>query len=54
MASNGDMSYGSAVVPPPVPLPPAVLLLGSALAGLVGIARRKRTEDEIENGAQFA
>lgn len=54
LASNGDMSYSAAVVPPPVPLPPAVLLLGSALAGLVGIARRKRTEDEIENGAQFA
>lgn len=53
LASNGDLSYSTgAVVPPPVPLPPAVLLLGSALAGLVGIARRKHSEDE--NGAQPA
>lgn len=55
LASNGDLSYSTgAVVPPPVPLPPAVLLLGSALVGLVGIARRQRPEDEIKNGAQFA
>jgi hypothetical protein len=54
LASNGDLSYSTGAVPPPVPLPPAVLLLGSALMGLVGIARRKPTEDEIENGAQFA
>ena len=53
LANNGDLSYSTgAVVPPPVPLPPAVLLLGSALAGLVGIARRKHSEDE--NGAQPA
>jgi len=53
LANNGDLSYSTGpVVPPPVPLPPAVLLLGSALAGLVGIARRKPSEDE--NGAQPA
>jgi hypothetical protein len=28
--------------PPPVPLPPAVWLLGSGLLGLVGTARRRR------------
>ena len=38
LASNGDLSFTSAA---PVPLPPAVWLLGSALVGLVGVGRRK-------------
>lgn len=46
LAANGDLSYDVASVPAPVPLPPAVLLLGSALAGLVGVARRNRPQDE--------
>ncbi len=46
LAADGDLSYDVASVPAPVPLPPAVLLLGSALAGLVGIARRNRQQDE--------
>lgn len=40
--SNGTLSYTTnSVVPPPVPVPPALWLLGSALVGLVGVARRK-------------
>jgi hypothetical protein len=35
----GAISGGT---PPPVPLPPAVWLLGSGLLGLVGTARRRR------------
>lgn len=46
LAANGDLSYDVASAPAPVPLPPAVLLLGSALAGLVGVARRNRQQDE--------
>lgn len=42
LAANGDLTYDVAVAP--VPLPPAVWLLGSALIGLAGIARRKRKE----------
>lgn len=36
LASNGTLSYVA-----PVPLPPAVWLLGSALVGLVGVGRRR-------------
>lgn len=46
LGANGDLSYGVAGAPAPVPLPPAVWLLGSALAGLVGVARRNRPQDE--------
>lgn len=46
LAANGDLSYGVAGNPAPVPLPPAVWLLGSALAGLVGVARRNRQQEE--------
>ncbi len=45
LTANGALSYDVASAPP-VPLPPAVLLLGSALAGLVGVARR-RQQDEV-------
>ncbi len=40
LASNGTLSY-AASAPAPVPLPPAVWLLGSALVGLVGVGRRR-------------
>ena len=38
LSSTGNLSYD---VPPAVPVPAAVWLLGSALVGLVGVARRK-------------
>lgn len=38
--ANGRLTYGSAA--PVVPLPAGVWLLGSALAGLVGVARRRQ------------
>jgi hypothetical protein len=38
--ANGRLTYNAE--PPVVPLPPAVWLLGSALAGLVGVARRRQ------------
>lgn len=38
LAANGNLIYA---VPPSVPVPAAVWLLGSALVGLVGVARRK-------------
>lgn len=48
LLSNGTVTFSSAGVtfatnsaPPPVPLPPAVWLLGSGLLGLAGVARRK-------------
>lgn len=40
LSSNGTLAFTTDVTP--VPLPPAVWLLGSALVGLVGIGRRKR------------
>jgi hypothetical protein len=45
LTSNGDLTYnigtsGTA----PVPLPPAAWLFGSGLLGMVGIARRRRTQ----------
>lgn len=48
LAANGDLSYGtSAGGTAPVPLPPAVLLLGSALAGLVGVSRRRQQDEAL-------
>ena len=38
LAANGQLSY---IVPPAIPVPAAVWLLGSALVGLVGVARRR-------------
>ena len=38
LSANGTLTYGA---PAPVPLPPAVWLLGSALVGLVGVGRRR-------------
>jgi hypothetical protein len=43
LSSNGTLSYTSDVGAP-VPVPAAVWLLGSALIGLVGVARRKSEE----------
>jgi len=42
LTSSGLQITGNSTPPPPVPLPPAVWLLGSGLLGLAGIARRKR------------
>ena len=50
--TNGNVSFSAAgfqfstasSTPPPVPLPPAVWLLGSGLLGLAGVARRKATK----------
>jgi len=42
LASNGTLTFASAAAP--VPLPPAVWLLGSALVGLVGVGRRRNSE----------
>lgn len=39
LSTNGDLGFT------PVPLPPAAWLLGSALIGLAGIARRKRGQE---------
>lgn len=41
LAANGTLSFDAASAP--VPLPPAVWLLGSALVGLVGVGRRRNT-----------
>jgi hypothetical protein len=41
LSSSGLAITGSGSTPPPVPLPPAVWLLGSGLLGLAGVARRK-------------
>lgn len=41
LSSSGLVFATSSVAPPPVPLPPAVWLLGSGLLGLAGVARRK-------------
>jgi hypothetical protein len=40
LSASGLTLTGSSA-PPPVPLPPAVWLLGSGLLGLAGVARRK-------------
>lgn len=42
LASNGNLTY--TVGGAPVPVPPALWLLGSALVGLVGVSRRKREQ----------
>jgi len=46
LAANGDLTYSmaAAVVPPAVPVPAALWLLGSAMVGLVGVARRRTNE----------
>jgi uncharacterized protein YjiK len=43
VAENGSNPQLFTLAPAPVPLPPALLLLGSALAGLAGAVRRRRT-----------
>ena len=41
--ASGDLAFGPAAGgPAPVPLPPALWLLGSAMVGLVGVARRRK------------
>jgi hypothetical protein len=46
LAADGTLTYSAATVGAPVPVPAAVWLLGSALVGLVGVARRK-TEQPV-------
>lgn len=41
LSNTGTLTYTGATPPPAVPVPAAVWLLGSALVGLVGVARRK-------------
>jgi hypothetical protein len=41
LSASGLVLTGNSSSPPPVPLPPAVWLLGSGLLGLAGVARRK-------------
>ena len=43
LGTNGTLNYSVAAAAP-VPLPPAVWLLGSGLIGMVGVARRKSTK----------
>lgn len=43
LEANGSLHSVGVVTPPgEVPLPPAIMLLGSAFAGLAGVARRKK------------
>ena len=42
LTSNGDLAFAAAGTPVVTPLPPALWLLGSAMAGLVGVARRRK------------
>ncbi|MGE0371144.1 MAG: SdiA-regulated domain-containing protein [Gammaproteobacteria bacterium] len=42
VAENGDDPLLFELSPAPVPLPPALVLLGSALAGLAGVMRRRK------------
>lgn len=43
--ANGNLNFASASAPTPaVPVPAAVWLLGSAMVGLVGVARRRNSE----------
>ncbi len=45
LASNGDLTYNIGTAgTSAVPLPPAAWLFGSGLLGMVGIARRRRTQ----------
>ncbi len=47
LSANGQLTYSIADAPtnpPPVPVPAAVWLLGSAMVGLVGVARRRESE----------
>jgi hypothetical protein len=44
LASNGTLSYVGDVGGPQVPVPAAVWLLGSALVGMAGIGRRRKSE----------
>lgn len=45
LAANGTLTYDLAGGPAPVPLPPALWLLGSALIGMVGVARRRNSAE---------
>jgi hypothetical protein len=48
LAANGTLTYATSATPPPaVPVPAAVWLLGSALVGLVGVARRKSEDEQV-------
>lgn len=46
LSSIGELTYTVDADITPIPVPPAVWLLGSALVGLIGIARRKREPAE--------
>lgn len=49
LASNGQLTYSIAAAGgSPVPIPAAAWLLGSALIGLVGVARRREETESVE------
>lgn len=39
-----QLTVGPPPPPPPIPVPPAIWLFGSGLVGLIGMARRRRTD----------
>jgi hypothetical protein len=52
LSAGGLLSYSADIGPAPVPVPAAVWLLGSALVGMVGIGRRRKTAERAANDMQ--